>query len=225
MSTASSACHSAAAQALEVLFAARLAPGNAGGALRAEAGRFRFAQHPPHVVAQLAGKLALGQFGRAQFVIRAAVVAAKRSFAAATAATRATHVHLTAVVAVAAVAAVVAVAVMAVAVMAVPAESALATRLVAVGVAAVRAMFHRAARLRVKRPVAVMAAPALATHLNAAVTAVPPAPHLAARLRAKRSPAVRPSAAPFMNDNRYFGQNLHLKCMVAWDSTRPGDAA
>ena len=220
MSTASSACHSAAAQALEVLFAARLAPGNAGGALRVETGRFRFAQHPPHVVAQLAGKLALGQFGRAQFVIRAAVVAAKRSFAAATAATRATHVHLTAVVAVAAVAAVVAVAVMAV-----PAESALATRLVAVGVAAVRAMFHRAARLRVKRPVAVMAAPALATHLNAAVTAVPPAPHLAARLRAKRSPAVRPSAAPFMNDNRYSGQNLHLKCMVAWDSTRPGDAA
>lgn len=217
MSTASSACHSAAAQALEVLFAAHLAAGNAGGALRAEAGRFRFAQHPPHVVAQLAGKLALGQFGRAQFVIRAAVVAAKRSFAAATAATRATHVHLTAVAAVVAVAAV--------AVMAVPAESALATRLVAVGVAAVRAMFHRAARLRVKRPVAVMAAPALATHLNAAVTAVPPAPHLAARLRAKRSPAVRPSAAPFMNDNRYFGQNLHLKCMVAWDSTRPGDAA
>ncbi len=217
MSTASSACHSAAAQALEVLFAARLAPGNAGGALRVETGRFRFAQHPPHVVAQLAGKLALGQFGRAQFVIRAAVVAAKRSFAAATAATRATHVHLTAVAAVVAVAAV--------AVMAVPAESALATRLVAVGVAAVRAMFHRAARLRVKRPVAVMAAPALATHLNAAVTAVPPAPHLAARLRAKRSPAVRPSAAPFMNDNRYSGQNLHLKCMVAWDSTRPGDAA
>lgn len=223
MSTASSACHSAAAQALEVLFAARLAPGNAGGALRVETGRFRFAQHPPHVVAQLAGKLALGQFGRAQFVIRAAVVAAKRSFAAATAATRATHVHLTAVAAVVAVAAVAAV--VAVAVMAVPAESALATRLVAVGVAAVRAMFHRAARLRVKRPVAVMAAPALATHLNAAVTAVPPAPHLAARLRAKRSPAVRPSAAPFMNDNRYFGQNLHLKCMVAWDSTRPGDAA
>ena len=217
MSTASSACHSAAAQALEVLFAARLAPGNAGGALRVETGRFRFAQHPPHVVAQLAGKLALGQFGRAQFVIRAAVVAAKRSFAAATAATRATHVHLTAVAAVVAVAAV--------AVMAVPAESALATRLVAIGVAAVRAMFHRAARLRVKRPVAVMAAPALATHLNAAVTAVPPAPHLAARLRAKRSPAVRPSAAPFMNDNRYSGQNLHLKCMVAWDSTRPGDAA
>lgn len=214
MSTASSACHSAAAQALEVLFAARLAPGNAGGALRVETGRFRFAQHPPHVVAQLAGKLALGQFGRAQFVIRAAVVAAKRSFAAATAATRATHVHLTAVSAVAGVA-----------VMAVPVESALATRLVAVGVAAVRAMFHRAARLRVKRPVAVMAAPALATHLNAAVTTVPPAPHLAARLRAKRSPAVRPSAAPFMNDNRYFGQNLHLKCMVAWDSTRPGDAA
>lgn len=219
MSTASSACHSAAAQALEVLFAARLAPGNAGGALRVETGRFRFAQHPPHVVAQLAGKLALGQFGRAQFVIRAAVVAAKRSFAAATAATRATHVHLTAVAAVVAV-----VAVAAVAVMAVPAESALATRLVAIGVAAVRAMFHRAARLRVNATPGV-GAPALATHLNAAVTTVPPAPHLAARLRAKRSPAVRPSAAPFMNDNRYFGQNLHLKCMVAWDSTRPGDAA
>ena len=68
-------------------------------------------------------------------------------------------------------------------------------------------------------------APALATHLNAAVTTVPPAPHLAARLRVKRPPAVRPTAAPFMNDNRYFGQNLHLKCMVAWDSTRPGDGA
>ena len=115
------------------------------------------------------------------------------------------------------------------------AEPALATRLrvggvVAVmAVAAVAAMFHLAAQLDIKRPVAVppaMAAAALATHPNVArVAAVPPAPHLTARLRVKRPPAVRPPAAPFMNDNRYFGQNLHLKCMVAWDSTRPGDAA
>ena len=123
----------------------------------------------------------------------------------------------------------------ALAVAAASAEPALATRLRVGGVAAVAAvtavaaMFHLAAQLDVKRPVAVppaVAAAALATHPNVArVAAVPPAPHLTARLRVKRPPTVRPPAAPFMNDNRYFGQNLHLKCMVAWDSTRPGDAA
>jgi hypothetical protein len=173
------ACHSTAAQALEVLFAARLAPGNAGGALRVETGRFRFAQHPPHLAAHLPGQLALGQFVRAQFVVRAMVAA------------EAAPAHLNA------------------------------------GVAAVPPAPHLAARLRVLRPVSVMAvaAAALAAHLNAAVTAVPPEPHLAARLRVKRTPTVRPSAAPFMNDNRYLGQNLHLKCMVARVSTWPGDTA
>jgi hypothetical protein len=103
------------------------------------------------------------------------------------------------------------------------------THVAALTVAAVAATFHLAAPLDVKRPVAVpptAPAAALATHPNvASVAAVPPAPHLTARLRVKRPPAMRPPAAPFMNDNRYFGQNLHLKCMVAWDSTRPGDAA
>jgi hypothetical protein len=191
------ACHSTAAQALEVLFAARLAPGNAGGALRVETGRFRFAQHPPHLAAHLPGQLALGQLSLAQLVVRT-VMADKRP---------STHFA-------------------ALAVAAATAEPALAR--LNVGVVAAPPVLHLA-QLDINRPAAVppaVAATALATLPNVArVATVPPAPHLAARLRVKRPPTVRPPAAPFMNDNRYFGQNLHLKCMVARHSARPGDAA
>lgn len=186
---------------LEIVVAARLAPGDAGGTLRVEAGLCRFAQHPPHFAAHLPGQLALGQFFRAQFVVRAVVVAGKRPFApfAGPAAAKPA-----------------------------PAAQRSVAALAVVAVVAVMPMPAFVARLGVERPMAVVAVAMLvpAAHFNVAAVAavamraVPPLFHFAARLGVERPPAVRPSAAPFVNDNRNFGQNMHLTCM--WPGVVPG---